>query len=203
MTFSTSQMATASMYSQVGGAATSAVGGYYAARSQKSALKHQASMAQINARIAELGAESAMEQGKQQVAALTMQAGQLKGKQRAALAANGVDLGQGSAAELQASTEIMKQIDMATARGNALRTAWGHRMQATNMRGEAAMAKASAGTINPFATGATSLLGGASSVASSWYWMNQAGAFSKQDDIAVANQTDDPIYSLGTSRGWW
>lgn len=201
MGFTSSQLATASLVGQIGGAATSTIGSYYSAATQKAALKGQAATADVNARIAELGAQSALNQGQQQVAALTLKAGQLKSSQRAALAANGVDPGVGNAAELQASTDIMKDIDAATLTANAVRSAWGYRTQAVNFQNEARTSRAAAGAIRPFGAAASSLLGNATSVASSWYSLNKAGAFG--DDVARANSTADPIFSLGQSRSWW
>lgn len=43
----------------------------------------------------------------------------------------------GSAAEIQASTDIMKEIDMATVESNAVRNAFGYRTQAMNFENEA------------------------------------------------------------------
>lgn len=85
--------------------------------------------AEANAKIAEMGAQSALAQGQQQVAALTLKAGQMKSTQRAAMAANGIDLGEGNAVDVQASTEIMKEIDKNQIEANAIRTAWGYRTQ--------------------------------------------------------------------------
>lgn len=161
---------------QAAGAVSGAIGGFYSSKMAKNQLAFEASMADINARIAELGARSAFEQGQQQIAGLTMRAGQLKGSQRAAMAANGVDLGSGSAAEVQASTEIMKEIDKNTLEANAVRSAWGYRTEAANLQSGAAMKRGSAAGISPFATGASSLLTGASQVASSWYQFNKDGA---------------------------
>jgi hypothetical protein len=192
-------MAQASMGLQLGGAATSAVGSFYSARNQRDNLKSQADLAEINARIAELGAESALNQGKQQVANLTLQAGRLKSSQRAAMAANGIDLGTGTAVEIQASTDLMKEIDADTARSNALRSAWGYRTQAANQRNTADMARASARSISPFGSAATSLLGSASSVASSWYMLYKAGAFSDNTPAfgrAPAGSSVDPTYGV-------
>lgn len=157
------------LFLQIGGAASSAIGSYYSAATQKINLKTQANLADINARIAELGAQSALLQGQQQVGALTLNAGRLKSRQRAALAANGVDLGEGNAVEIQASTDIMKTIDADTLEANAVRTAWGMRTQATNYQNEALAARATAGAISPGMSAVSSLLGSAGSVASSWY----------------------------------
>jgi len=211
----------------IAGAAGSAVSSIYGARSQKSSLQSQANIARINAgvattnadtiesignanadailatgdfnaSIAELGAQSTLEAGQRQIAAQTLKAGQLKGAQRAALAANGVDLGEGSAAEVQVSSDMLKEIDTETLRVNATRTAWGYRaqgmeaqlqselqalntrtqakVQGINMRTGAAsletdalLKSASASGISPMAAGFSSLLDSAGSVADSWY----------------------------------
>lgn len=202
MGFTSSQLATASLIGQIGGAATSAIGSYYSAAAQKTALQGQAAVADINARIAELGAQSALYQGQQQVGALTLKAGQLKSGQRATMAANGIDLGTGNAAEIQASTDIMKEIDANTLTANAVRSAWGYRTQAVNFENEALTKRATAGTISPFGSAVGSLLGSAASVAGSWYSLNKSGVFGKTD-IEQANRTSDPIYTLGQSRNWW
>jgi hypothetical protein len=178
MGFSASQLATASLIGQIGGAASSAIGSYFSAATQKEVLKGQAAVADINARIAEQGAQSALYQGQQQVGALTLKAGQLKSSQRTAMAANGIDLGTGNAAEIQASTDIMREIDKNTLELNALMNAWGYRTQAMNLQNEALTKRATAGLISPFGSAASSLLGSAGSVASSWYAFNKSGASS-------------------------
>lgn len=162
-------MGFSSVVSQAGGSVAGAVGSYYSAQSQKSGLRFQADIASINARIAELGAQQELIKGQQQVGALTMRAGQVKSSQRAALAANGVDLGEGNAVEVLASTDILKEIDANTLVANAVRSAWGYRTQGANYQSEALFRSAAAGGINPYASAASSLLGSAGSVASSWY----------------------------------
>ena len=160
----------------MGGAATGAIGSYFGAATQKATLKGQAAVADTNARIAELGAQSALNQGQQQVGALTLKAGQLKSSQRATMAANGIDLGVGSAAEIQASTDIMQEIDANTLTANAVRSAWGYRTQAVNFQNEALTKRATAGAISPFGSAAGSMLGSAATVAGSWYSLNKSGA---------------------------
>lgn len=186
MGMNTGQMGTASLALQAAGAGASMANSYYGAKMQRDALRAQAATAEINARIAELGAESTLNQGKQQVANLTMQAGQLKGAQRTAMAARGVDLGEGSAAEIQVTTDLMKDIDAQTAKANAVRSAWGQRMQATQFNNSARSARASASSISPAWAATTSLLGSASSVASSWYTMNKAGVFDSAPPAAAS-----------------
>jgi hypothetical protein len=176
MSLSASNTASTSLALQIGGAATSAIGGYYTSKAQKSALQHQAVMADTNARIAELGAQQELIKGQREVASLTLKAGQLKSTQRASLAANGVDLGVGSAVDILTSTDLMKEIDANTLTANAVRSAWGYRTQGVNYQNEALAKRASAGAISPFASGVTSLLGSAGSVASSYYKMKKEGA---------------------------
>jgi len=173
------------------------VGSYWSAKSDKIIAEGQARIAEINARISEMGAQQELIRGNAEVGRLTMQAGRVKSAQRVALAANGVDLGVGNAAEIAASTEIMKEIDKNTITANAVRSAWGYRTQAMNYQNEAIGARAKAASISPGTAAFSSLLGGATQVADKWYGMKKAGALEK------ANTSSDPIGSLGESKGWW
>jgi hypothetical protein len=168
-------MSSSILGAQAAGAAASAVGAFYSARSQKIAARGAAEIADINAGQSELAAQQELARGNAQVAAATARAGQVKGAQRTALAANGVDLSVGSAAEMLTSTDLQKEDDINTITANAVRAAWGQRMQATNFTNEALTKRASADSISPGMAGFTSLLGGATQVASSWYTLNKAG----------------------------
>ena len=166
----------ASLGMQAAGAAMGTVGSYYSAQNTKSNLQMQANLADTNAQIAELGAQSALAQGAKEEQRSRLQTTALKKSQRVAMAANGVDLGQGSAAEILTSTDLMGDIDANTIKANAVRNAWGYRTQATNYQNQALMNRASAGAISPGAGAVASLLGSAGSVGRSWYQLNQAGA---------------------------
>ncbi len=192
MGFSASQMAQMSVGSNVAGAANSAISSYIGALAQKDNLKHSAAMAEINARVAELGAQSALLQGKSEVAKLTDAAGRLKSRQKVALAANGVDLGVGNAAEIQASTDMMKEIDAEALKANALRTAWGYRANAQNYRNKAAADRVTASGISPFMSATSSLMGDAGQVASQWYSLQKEGAFGTTTDT-----------NGNTVNSWW
>ena len=160
----------------LGGMLSSTIGSFFSADAKKYELKTQAIIADTNARIAELGAQTALNQGQQEIGNLTLKAGQLKSTQRVSMAANGIDLGEGNAAEVLASTEIMKEVDKNTLQANAVRSAWGYRMQGTNFQNEALTARNTSDAISPWATGFTSLLGGAGKVADRWYSLNKEGA---------------------------
>lgn len=166
----------ASMILQIGGALSSSIGTFYQSKVQKYQLQAQAVTADTNARIAELGAQSALRQGEQEVGAIGLQAGRIKSAQRAIMGAGNIDLGEGSAAEVQASTDLMKEVDQKTAMTNALQQAWGYRMQGTNFQNAALMDNTAASNISPATNAFTSLLGGAGQVANSWYSLNKAGA---------------------------
>lgn len=166
----------------VSGAITGAIGSFYAAQSQQIALKSQASslkfqarMADINARGAEFGAQQTLLAGERAIGSYTMRAGQQKASSQASMAARGVDVSTGSAAQVHASMDLVKQIDVININANAVRQAEAQRIQAANYRTQAVMSgvsasnlTASASTISPWAAGFTSLLGGATAVAQNW-----------------------------------
>lgn len=165
------------------GAINSAVGSYYQAqaaeyqyKSQASNLAFQSDMAKINQRRAEFQAYTIMEAGARQIGAQTMKAGQVKGAATASMAARGIQLGVGSAAEVIATTDLMKEIDTLTLNTSRVRAAEEAKMQAVNYGTQASMlgvsasnALATAGSISPFGSAMTSLLGSASSLSSAWY----------------------------------
>lgn len=113
------------------------LGASYAQAMARIQADHVRYVGKVNAQIAEMGAQAELQKGEHQVASLTLQAGQLKSRQRAAMAANGIDLGEGNAAEVQASTDIMKEIDKNQIEQNAIRSAWGYRTQGAAQQIEA------------------------------------------------------------------
>lgn len=171
--------ATAALGAQGFGAASSAVSSYYSAQSQKASLGLQATIADINAQTAESATQQALYSGQRQEQASRLRTANLKGQQTASLAANGIDLGQGSALRVLTDTDTLGQIDANTIQANAVRSAWGYRTQATNYQNQALQARSAAGAISPGMALATSLLGGATQVAGSWYSFNKAGAFAQ------------------------
>ena len=96
-------------------------------------------VAEINARMAELAAETEMTRGQSEYGSFTLKKGRLKSSQRANMAANGIDLGVGSAAEELTTTDIIGEIDGANIISNAVRSAWGYKSQAVVTRSKAAL----------------------------------------------------------------
>lgn len=143
-----------------------AVGGYLTARDTASALNAQASVSEDNARLAQMGAEQAFKAGEYQMAMIGQKQAETKAKQKAAIAANGIAIGVGSAAEQTASTDISATQDKIIAQQNALMQAWGYRRQrmlsfarAEGMR-KIASATRSAGLVNMAAGIAGTAVGG-------------------------------------------
>ena len=172
MSFAVSSIAMMGM-----GAATSVVGAYNSASMQKDSLGFSAAIADINARMAEQSAQVELQRGEREYQSSRLKTAGLKGRQRASLAANGVDLGVGSAAEILTSTDVMGEIDANTIQANAVRSAWGYRTQATSYQNEALMKRASADSISPGMAAFSTLLTEGSKVGSAYVGMNKAGAF--------------------------
>ena len=100
------------------GAVNSAIGSFYAADSQKTQLKmqaqnqrFQAQMSAINARSAESQAQQTLLAGERAVGQYTMGAGQKRASATASMAARGIQGGVGSAREVTASMDLIKEID--------------------------------------------------------------------------------------------
>lgn len=172
-----SAMSTFGMGATVGGALSSAIGAYASVKATKANLRMQAALNEINAQSAERTAQSTLAAGQHEEQASMLRTAQLKSTQQAEFASNGIDLGEGSAARVLTSTDVMGTIDKNTIAANAVRSAWGYRTAAVNDGNSALFASASAGSLNAGATAATSLLGSAGSVAQNWYMLNKSGAF--------------------------
>lgn len=146
-----------------------AVGAYNNSRATKTALNAQAEVSRNNAQVGEWQAEDALKRGDKAASRVRAQAKQLKGTQRAALAANGVDLSEGSALQILSDTDYFADIDANTTLDNAAREAWAIRAQAAGYTAEASLLSSRAAAESPLMAGATSLLGSAGRVAGRWY----------------------------------
>lgn len=149
------------MGAQAAGAASQTVGSFYAAKAQRDQMKLQADMADMQARQALLAGEREQQRSR-------MTTANLKSRQTVAMAANGVALDSGTPNAVLTSTDVMGEIDARTIEQNAVMQAWGYRT-------EAAMDRARAKSINPALSAATTLLGSATQVASTWYRFKKTG----------------------------
>lgn len=186
---------------QLAGLGLDAIGAYYSGKRQKARLRHRAAIDEINARSAESAAQGELERGQLREQSARLQTAQLKSAQRARLAANGIDLSSPTAANVLTSTDVMGEIDANTIAANAIRAAWGLRTEAVGLQNDALLARAGADSVNPLGQAAASLLGNAGQVADSWYRLNRAGGYARDEEDA--NASDDPIYAFGKKRKWW
>ena len=134
----------------------------FAAKGAYDQAAMQKQVAGNNAVLAERAAADAITRGDKDAMAVRRQASLLIGSQRASLASRGVDLGEGTAAELQDQADFFSQSDQATARTNA-------RKEASGYGSQAAVFNAQARSINPGLIAGSTLLAGASGVADKWY----------------------------------
>jgi len=168
-----------SVIAMAAGGAAKTVGTYYASTGEKMALKMQAEMDEINAGLAEGRARDSLAKGEKQYQNSRLQTAALKGRQIAGYAANNVDLSFGSPVSVITSTDLLGDADADTIKANAVREAWGHKMDASNLRGSSRVNKATAGSINPGMNAFSSFLTEAGSVAGTWYGLNSVGAMGK------------------------
>lgn len=173
------------------GLAMSAYGAHQQAEGQKELANYNAQVASNNATLAEYEALDATRRGDEAAAAVRRNADMLKGSQRSSMAARGLDLAEGTAAELQDQTEFFALTDMATARHNAAREAWSIRAQGSAYSGEAAKQRAIGSAISPTAAAGSTLLTGAGAVANKWYSRPQAAPSQSWGNL-------DPQYFGGT-----
>lgn len=117
----------------------------------------QARAARQNLQFSEQAAADVMERGQEDIATYRRQLSQVQGQQRVGLAAQGIDLTQGTAAQIAQQTQKIGEMDIGTIRRNIEREAWGIRTQA-NINYRAGMAQSQA---SMFGAGAT-LIGGMS-----------------------------------------
>ena len=129
MSGATGAVAVASM-----GAATSAYGQLRAGAETKKLYDR-------NAKIAEMQATDATNRGAIDEKKARQLTEQVIGSQRVSLAAQGVDINRGSALDIQANAAYLGELDALTIRNNAVKEAWGYRVQAQDLTTKGGMAK--------------------------------------------------------------
>lgn len=153
---------------QAAGMGISVMGAMNQAKGEQSMATYRAAVNTNNAKVAEYQAQQEQVIGAQQEQTQRIKTAGIEGSQRAAMAANGIDLGQGSATDVLTTTAYMGERDALTIRDNAARREWGYRINAQNLNSEASAYSATASAINPTMSGLTSLLGGATGLAKSY-----------------------------------
>jgi len=124
-------------------ALSTAATAYNQAQTAKMQGDIQKSQYEANARMANLQAEDAIKRGDKEALAHKKKVRQLIGAQRAALAAQGIEVDSGSALDVQMDTAALGGEDILTIKNNAWREAWGYRVQAEDYRNKGTWAKMS------------------------------------------------------------
>jgi hypothetical protein len=114
----------------LGTLATTAYGAY----TQNKAGREQQNLANANAALLESQAKDEVAIGEEEVLANRRRVRKAVGQQRADFAGQGVDVGSGTALDIQNETQEMGAVDEATIRRNAFRRAWNINTQASNQR---------------------------------------------------------------------
>lgn len=151
------------------GAGLSAGTAYNNSEATQAALNAQAQINRNNAVVAGYQAADSERRGAIAASNVRIKARQLKGAQRARLAASGVDLGTGNAADILTDTDYFGEVDAATTLDNAAREAWGYRTQAQNFQSESDLLRSRAKAEKPWLAAGTSLLSSATRMAPGWY----------------------------------
>jgi len=155
----------------VGGTIMNAVGQKKAGNAAGRAAESQAQQLEYNATVADLQAGDALARGAEDESSFRSQVRGLIGTQRTTLASTGVDVGFGSAADVQADAAYLGEIDARRLVANAQREAWGFRVQADDLRMGADVARQggqAARTAGSWGA-ATSVVGGTGSLLLSRY----------------------------------
>lgn len=153
----------------VAGMGLQAMNAYNQSENAKAAYEYQAAVQRNNAMLAEWQAQDEIRRGQDEELAVRRRTAQLKGSQRASLAARGLDISDGSALNLLTDTDYMGEVDALTVRDNAAKKVYATRQQAAGFTAEAGMMKFRADSENPMMAAGTSLLSNAGAVADRWY----------------------------------
>lgn len=167
----TSMVATAG--SAVMGAASAAAQG----RAQAQQAQYQAAIARFNQQVALQNRDYAFAKGETEAQMYGRAAAQRQAAIRARVGASGVDIGSGSAQDVQTSSQLVTSIDLQQIRANAARRAYGEEVKGIEAGAQAQMYDTAASNIKsaiPFQV-AGSLLSGAASVSGKWLQGSSSG----------------------------
>ena len=162
----------------VSGVASGVMGGvsaYQQGKAQEAQYEYQAKVAQENARIAQNNANLERQQGIEEARLQRMKSIQAVGKQQAAMAANGLDITQGTPLDVIEDTAAMGELDSLQTRYNYERKALSYESQANNFNNQAnldyfaAQNAYSAGRTKAISAGLDGLASTAKTVSGVWF----------------------------------
>ena len=157
-----------------------AAGQKEAGQVQTQQYNYQAGIAALNSQIATQNANYASQQGELTAEKVGLKDRATAGQIVASQGASGVDVNSGSAKSVQESQHTVSTMDLDTIRMNATKTAYDFETQANQFKAQAFMDVAGSQNVQKATSTnvATSLVGGAGSVAQKWLQGSQMGLFS-------------------------
>lgn len=150
----------------IAAAGIAAAGSIVSGVNQANQMRYSARVADANAAMDRAAAQDALDRGAKEEQRQYRKTAQLLGAQRAAMAANGLEVDFGSAAAIQTDTKTIGWEDAATIRENATREAKGYEISAANNNDKAVASRAGAKAAiigGVFDAGSTMLSGAAQS----------------------------------------
>ena len=154
----------------IAGTAVSAFGQYKEGQATKAANEYQAQVYENNSHIAKQNAINERQLGVEEARKIRIQTLSKIGSQRSAMAANGIDINQGTATDLTSGTAEVGELDALTTMYNSEKRAINYENSANDFTNQANLSRMSAknagisGNINALATG----LNGASQISGKW-----------------------------------
>lgn len=141
---------------------------YKAAKYEKAQLQMQADLHDMQAESLHTAADDVWRAGMKQAAGIGYQAGQAKSSNRVAQAAAGIQVGaSGSASEVQASIDIVKEIQINDVMAATVANAWGYRRSAVDETNKALAYESAAAEISPWVAAITTMANDALSLMNS------------------------------------
>lgn len=177
------------------GGLTTAIGDIFSGISQQKMYDYQASVAKVNAQIAQQNSAYALQVGDLQAQKYGLQAGQQKAAIKTVQSASGLDVNSGSAKQVQQSEQTVTNINTETLRSNAAKTAYNYQVQAAMDVAQAGVDTVagqnarSAGMIQA----TSSLIGTAGSVDSQWLRGAQLGLWSGGSNVAGSSTSGGTV----------
>lgn len=108
---------------------------------EQQAANDQANLLDWNAQVADLQAADAIQRGAEDESRFRSGVRQIIGSQRAGFAAGNIDVGFGSALDVQEDAAMLGELDALTIRTNARREAWGIKIEAEDLRRQAGITR--------------------------------------------------------------
>lgn len=118
-----------------------AIGQMQQANAAAASANYQAKVQERNAKIAEFKARDAIIRGNEETKKQRQYTASVLAKQRAAMAANNIDVAYGSALDAAVDTAMLGELDALTVQSNSYREAYNHRVDAANERSGAVLSR--------------------------------------------------------------